>query len=649
MLDFIRNRANGPVAKFIIALIIIPFAFAGVYSYLGVTNTNAVATVNGDEITLQEFDRTYRIRRQMMGENFDRYFNTDERLQQFRQNILQQIINQRLSAQAIVDMGLRTSTTRLMQTLVNDPQFQGENGFDQTMFQISLQQMGFTSSQYIAARKGDMASNQFIDALENTTFALDYELERNQRLENQSRDFDYLTINQEFFAKQVNLDDEQGQQEIEQYYQDNKARFSTPEKVSIEYILLSKANLGPKDITEEDIQQYYQDNISSFESNERRQVAHILVQIDPDATSELKTQAEQTINDIAKRLAQGEDFAKLAKEVSQDIATAEFGGDLGWIEAGMMAPEFEAAAFELVQVNTISDVVKTDFGYHIIKLLDIESGEAKPLEELREQIVESIKANAADEVYYDLKNTLSEKAFEISDTLAEAAEATGLEVKSTMAFDAQMGIGLPAELREYPQVISTAFSDDVLYQGLNSDLLDLDESTAVVLRLKEHQVASVVPLEQVKPQIANIITNQKAREATEALGESLVAQLTSGVTAEAILEQLPEGMDTNWQSQAGLTRTGTEVNAQLRNAVFQMPKPTSESNLYQGHLLASGNFAIVSLKSVNEGELPAEMSPELVQSFKDYYLQVALYHYLKQLDESADITRNLTATEQLNY
>ena len=645
MLDFIRTRANGPVAKFIIALIIIPFAFAGVYSYLGVTDTNKVATVNGDEITLAEFDRAYRIQRQMMGENFDRFFNTDERLQQFRQNVLQQIINQRLSAQAIQEMGLRTSTKRLQEVVFNDPQFQGAEGYDQTMFQIALQQMGFTSKQYELARKGDMAGNQFFNALQNSNFALDYELERHLRLENQTRNFDYLLVDQDYFTKQVDLSGEEGQQEIQAYYEANTARFTTPEKVSIDYIFLDKTALMPETLTEEEITAYYEDNISSFETNERRRVAHILVLSEGDA----ELSAEERIKAIEQRLLAGESFEELAKTESDDEISAEIGGDLDWIEAGMMAPEFEAAAFEIEEVGGISGVVQTDFGYHIIKLLDRESGEAKPLEELREQIVDLIKNQTADDKFYELKSLLSEKSFEIADTLSEAASATGLEVLTSQPFDQQMGIGLPAELREFPQVIDIAYSEEVLYQGVNSEVIDLDNNKAIVMRLNEHQKASVMPLEEVQGQIVNILTNQKAREATEALGKELLAALESGVPRDNVLTQIPEGMETGWMTQENITRTGTEVNAQLRNRVFEMTKPQSEQPEYQGFLLGNGDYGIVQLKSVNPGELPEEQSAELSQRFVDFHSQIEIYNYLKLLDEQADITRSLSNADNLQY
>ena len=173
MLESIRNRANGPVAKFIIGLIIVPFAFAGVYSYLNVNTSNSVATVNGEDISLVEFDRSYRFQQQNWGENFDKYFNTDERLQQFRNNVLQQLINQRLSTQAIYDMNLRISDELLRKVIMQENEFKDENGnFDVARYEVGVQSRGYSPQQYQAARKSDMASSQFIQILQDTNFVL---------------------------------------------------------------------------------------------------------------------------------------------------------------------------------------------------------------------------------------------------------------------------------------------------------------------------------------------------------------------------------------------------------------------------------------------------------------------------------------------
>ena len=648
MLESIRNRSNGPVAKFIIGLIIIPFAFAGVYSYMNVNTSNAVATVNGDEISLTEFDRSYRLQQQSWGENFDLYFNTDERLQQFRLNVLQQLINQRLSSQAIGDMGLRTSDDQLRQVIVNTVEFQNEDGlFDKDRYQMLLQSSGYTTKLYQNARKNDMAANQFMSALQETNFVLKSELALNTRLENQTRDIDYLIIPQDYYLKQVDLSGEDGEQAISSYYEMNKSRFAIPEKVSIEYLYITKGSGANITIADGQIAEYYNENISSFESTERRRVAHILVTVDVDADQSAFDAAESKIKDFASRIQAGESFEEIAKQGSDDTITAESGGDLDWIEVGMMDAEFEDAAFSLQEAGSISKVVKTDFGFHLIKLLEIESGEAKPIEELKEQITSILQEQFVEDKYFDLKDSISERVFEVSDTLTEAADENGLTIRKSGFFDRQFGIGLPVELQSQPNLIDIAFSDDVLYQGVNSELIELGNGNAVVLRLLEHQEAGTTPLADVNEQIITLLTQSQARDAIELHGNEILAALEAGQSTEDVMTILPEGAPVTWQQQLALGRKGTEIDAQLRDNVFRIHAPSENSPVFKGILLSSGNFAVIKLSAVSEGTVDDTEGNEMSEQFNQFHTQAELYNYLKYLDEKASISRTIANAEQI--
>ncbi len=651
MLESIRNRSNGPIAKFIIGLIIVPFAFAGVYSYMNVNTSNAVATVNGDEISLMEFDRSYRLQQQNWGENFDKYFNTDERLQQFRLNVLQQLINQRLSSQAIGDMGLRTSDNQLRQVIINTVEFQNEEGiFDKDRYQMLLQSSGYTIQLYQNARKSDMAANQFMSALQESNFVLKSELALNTRLENQTRDINYLIIPQDYYLQQVDLSGEEGEQIISSYYEMNKNQFAIPEKVSIEYLYITKDSGSDITIADGQIAEYYEDNISNFASSERRRVAHILVAVDVDADRAAVEIAETKINGFASRIQAGESFEEIAKQGSDDTITAESGGDLDWIEAGMMDEAFEDAAFSLQDAGSVSKVVKTDFGFHLIKLLEIESGVAKPLEELKEQIISILQEQFVEDKYFNLKDSISEKVFEVSESLSEAADENGLIIRKSGFFDRQFGIGLPVELQSQPNLIDIAFSDDVLYQGVNSELIELSNGSAVVLRLLEHQEAGTKPLTDVREQIIAILTQQQARDAIELQGNEILTALEEGQSAEDVMTILPEGVPAIWKQQLALGRKGTEIDAQLRDNVFRMHAPSENSAVFKGVLLRSGNFAVIKLSAVSEGTVASSddnKGKEMSEEFNQFHTQVELYNYLKYLDEKASISRTIANADQV--
>ena len=650
MLESIRSRSNGPIAKFIIGLIIIPFAFAGVYSYFNVNTGNSVATVNGEDISLQDFDRSYRFQQQRWGENFDKYYNTDERIQQFRLSVLQQIINQRLSSQAIQDMGLRISDSRLRNILIEMAEFHDENGqFDLSRYELTLRSRGFTPQQYQNARKADMASSQFMDLMQGSNFVLKHELEQNQRLQNQTRDINYLTIPQDYYAKQVDISGEAGETAINSYYELNKSQFSIPEKVSIEYLYLAKKDPSTIVLSDGQIADYYNENISDFETDEKRHLAHILIISDEDADQQSEDAAEQKIKELQNKINNGESFELIAKENSEDTLTSESGGDLDWIEKGMMDEAFEEAAFALVDTNSVSNIVRSKFGFHLIKLLELDSGAPKPIEELKVQIADILKNQIVEDSFFDLKESVSEQTFEVPDTLAEVEKSVGIVIRKSVLFDRQFPYALPKELQNQPTVIDAAFSDDVLYQGLNSPLVELTDGNAVVLRLLEHQEKGTSTLEEVRGRIISTMTTERVREATEKAGNLILDALNEGQLPEQAIESLPAEVASTWQQQLALGREGTEVSAQIRNEVFRIPTPENGTAIYKGILLGSGDYAVITLNAVNQGVINTDESKdaELDKRFMNYHSQVEIFSYLKYLDANASISRSIANAEQI--
>jgi len=545
-------------------------------------------------------------------------------------------------------MGLRTGDDKLRQIIINTPEFHNAEGvFDQDRYKMLVRSGGYTTKQYQAARKADMASTQFINVIQNTNFVLKNELDLNIHLQNQTRDFNYLIVPQDYYLKQVDLSGEKGDADIQSYYEMNKTRFAIPEKVSVEYLHLTKNKSDTITISNGQIADYYNENISDFESTERRRVAHILVTVSDDDEQKSEAAAETKINQLAARITAGESFEDVARDGSEDDSTAESGGDLDWIEPGMMDEAFETVAFDLSLESPISTVVKTDFGFHLIKLLEVESGDAKPLEELKGQITGILQDQFVEDKFFDLKDKVSEEAFELSDSLVEIADDNKLVVKKTGLFDRQFGIGLPAELQSQPSILESAFSEDVLYQSLNSELVELSDGSAVVLRLLEHQEAGVMPLDEVKSQIVNLLKQQRVREATEQAGNEIIAALKEGKSSEEVITILPEEISANWEQQTALGRDGTEVNAQLRNDIFKIPAPAEGQLVYKGILLNSGDYAVVELKAVTEGIAKVDdeaASATRDKQFTDYYTQAEMYNYLKYLDAKATISRQISNT-----
>lgn len=645
MLEAIRNKSKGPVAKFVIGLIVIPFAFTGVYSYFNSGSANVVAVVNDSEITLRDFEQAYRNQQQSWGENFDRFFNTDERLQQFRTRVLDQLINQRLSTQALSDMGLRGSDEDIKQQILSTTQFQDENGnFDLDVYNLVLQTAGFTAEQYQAALKSDIASNQFFNGLSTTNFSLEYELLRHQMLETQTRDIEYLTIAKSAFAETFDFSTEEGQQELQNYYDTNQAGFKIPEKVSISYLLLKKSNFMDNEITEQEILDYYEDNSDRFTGTDRRKIAHILVNVAVDADQAAIDAALAKINEAKAAIDAGETFEGAVASYSEDLVSAEMGGEFGWVESGMGLDEtFEEAALTLAEVGSISEVVRSSFGFHLLKLLESESSTAQPIEDVRDEIVTALQETIADDRFYEAKEMVAERAFEYSDSLDEAAQSVNMTVKTSPMFDRQFGIGLPADLQANPEVLTVAFSDEVLLDDLNSEVIELDEDNAVVLRKASYQEEGVRAFADVSANIEQILTEQRISEKAAETASSVLAAVKAGDTLDAINATLTDtGITLNWQSQAGLSRTGTEVDSRIREEAFVM---NLDTNAVSQVGITSGDYAIVRLSAVNEPESDVTAALAHQEKFTNFYRESELSAYIKQLDANADIQRRLSNTD----
>src|SRR5690606_24630072 len=272
------------------------------------------------------------------------------------------------------------------------------------------------------------------------------------------------------------------------------------------------------EVDEAALQELYQNEIANLA--EQRQAAHILVEAGGELNDD---QAKAKIEEIAKRLEQGEDFAALAKEFSDDPGSAAEGGDLGYAGPGVYDPAFEEALYALKQKDDVSAPVRSEFGWHLIKLLGVQSPEVPTFESMRDKLERDLKAQKVEQRFVEVARELESAAYEAAD-LAQPAQELGLEVKVSEPFGREGGAGLAANR----QVLQAAFSPEVLEEGSNSSAIELDPDTVGVLRVKEHKKPERLPLEQVSASIREQLLKQRASEAAQAKGESLLAELREG-------------------------------------------------------------------------------------------------------------------------
>ncbi|MFP5339504.1 MAG: peptidylprolyl isomerase, partial [Gammaproteobacteria bacterium] len=410
------------------------------------------------------------------------------------------------------------------------------------------------------------------------------------RLEMQTRDFDTLTVPARSDA--IEVSDEQ----VSEYYEANADRFRTPERVIVEYVELKKESFFDQvEVSDEELQALYQKQIANLA--EQRRAAHILIETGAESSDD---EAKAKIDEIAARVKGGEDFAAVAKEVSQDPGSANEGGDLGFAGPGVYDPAFEEALYALKE-GEVSAPVRSEFGWHIIKLLGVQSPEVPSLESMRPELVRELKAQQVEQRFVEVSKQLEDSAFEASD-LAQPAQELGLMVQTTEPFGRDGGQGIAADR----QVVQAAFSDEVLVDGANSSVIELDPDTSIALRVKEHLQPAAIPLADVRDDIVEQLQQSLAAERAREKGEQLLADLRNG-----------EQADGQWQTIEAAGRSQEGVAPALLQQVFRMPRPAEQGKpSYAGVALSNGDYAVVRLNGVNEPE--ASLSDEEKLNFRRF-------------------------------
>ncbi|MCQ4261487.1 peptidylprolyl isomerase [Stutzerimonas stutzeri] len=578
MLQNIRDNSQGWIAKTIIGIIVVLLALTGFDAiFNAASNSQNAAKVNGEEISRYDLDQAMNMQRrqlaQQLGQDFDASL-LDDRL--LRDSALGSLIDRMLLLQGAKDADFAFSREALDQLILQTPEFQVEGAFSAARFDQVIQQMGYSRLQFRQLLEQEMLIGQLRAGISGTGFVTDQQVDNFARLEMQTRDFETLTIPAQY--ESIEVSDEQ----IEEYYEANADRFRTPEQVIVEYVELKKESFFDQvEASDEELQNLYQQQIANLD--EQRRAAHILIETSGELSDD---EAKAKIDEIAVRLKGGEDFAAVAKEVSQDPGSANEGGDLGFAGTGVYDPAFEEALYALNE-GDISSPVKSEFGWHIIKLLGVQSPEVPSFESMKPELVRELKAQQVEQRFVETSKQLEDAAFEASD-LAQPAQELGLMVQTTEAFGREGGDGITANR----QVIQAAFSDEVLVDGANSSVIELDPETSIALRVKEHLKPAAIPLADVRDNIVQQLQRSLAAETARTQGEQRLADLRDGKQS-----------DGQWQPVEAASRSQEGVAPALLQAVFRMPRPEQQDKPnYTGVALSNGDYVVVRLNGVNEPE-----------------------------------------------
>ncbi len=504
--------------------------------------------------------------------------------------------------------------------ILQTPEFQVDGKFSSERFDQVIRQLGYSRMQFRQMLAQEMLIGQLRAGVAGSGFVTDAQVLAFARLEKQTRDF--ATLNVKADPAAVKLTDD----EVKAYYDEHAKEFMTPDQVVIDYLELKKSSFFDQvAVKDEDLQAAYQKEIANL--SEQRRAAHILIEVN-DKTTE--AQAKAKIEEVQARLAKGEKFEALAKEFSQDPGSANNGGDLGYAGPGVYDPAFEKALYSLAK-DQVSDPVRTDFGYHLIKLLGVEAPEVPTLASLKDKLTRELKASQVEQRFVEATKQLEDSAFEASD-LAQPAADLKLTVHTSKPFGREGGEGVAANRA----VVTAAFSTEVIDEGANSTAIELDPETVIVLRAKEHLKPAQLPLESVAAAIRTQLTKEHASAAAKTKAEKLIADLREG---KAPLDKAVDGQ--SWKATAAATRAQEGVDPAVLQALFRMPKPAAKDKpTFSSVTLSDGSLVIVRLNGVNEAAAPTDEEKAQYRRFlASREGQQDFAAYRKQLESQADIKR----------
>ncbi|MCX2900582.1 SurA N-terminal domain-containing protein [Pseudomonas mandelii] len=622
MLQNIRDNSQGWIAKTIIGIIVVLMAFTGVEAIFQATsNSQDAAKVNGEEISQSELSQAVDMQRrqlmQQLGKDFDASL-LDEKM--LRESALKGLIDRKLLLQGAQDSKFAFSEAALDQVILQTPEFQVDGKFSAERFDQVIRQLGYSRMQFRQMLTQEMLIGQLRAGLAGSGFVTDAQVLAFARLEKQTRDF--ATLNVKADPAAVKLTDE----EVKAYYDEHAKEFMTPDQVVIDYIELKKSSFFDQvSVKDEDLQAAYQKEIANL--SEQRRAAHILIEVNDKVT---EAQAKAKIEEVQARLAKGEKFEALAKEFSQDPGSASNGGDLGYAGPGVYDPAFETALYTLTK-DQVSAPVRTDYGFHLIKLLGVEAPEVPTLASLKDKLTRELKTQQVEQHFVEATKQLEDSSFEASD-LAQPAQDLKLTVHTSKPFGREGGEGITASRA----VVTAAFSPEVLDEGANSTAIELDPETVVVLRAKEHLKPAQLPLESVNASIRSQLAKEHASAAAKTKADELIASLREG---KAPADKAIDGQ--GWKVIEAATRVQEGVDPAVLQALFRMPKPAAKDQpTYSSVTLADGSLVIVRLNGVNEAAAPTDEEKAHYRRFLASRIgQQDFAAYRKQLESAADIKR----------
>lgn len=551
------------------------FALTGTGSlFISTPDSESALVVNGDEVSEREvLQAVARERSRILNENpeMDRSLLDDQAL---RSQAMRQLISREVLIQAATQQNLGVAPSLINDLILDVEQFQTEGVFDEDRFRYAIRSQGYTSS----SKFTEMLADQFLieqlsDGIINSSFVTSSEVAILAALADQKRDFEFARLAYQPFKDAVSLSEKQ----ITNYYDENKDQYMTERKLSVEYIELNQAMLlDSQSVSVEQVQARFEQEAESADNSPSLRAAHIL----------LEDSSDVVIAEVQAKIDAGEDFAQLVKEYSQDVATVESGGDLGFTNGDTFPESFEQALAAL-EVGQVSAPVETVSGTHFVKLLEVEKKEFL-FDEQQQRITLELQQEAANTLLVEKLETLKELAFN-ADNLQEVAQDLELEAKVTEPFSENGGAGVASS----PMVVDAAYSPEVAEDGYASEVLDLGDDNYIVLRLKENFPSRQQSLDEVRDGLIDTLTNSIAQENIDAKITEITAALDGGDSMQAVSSAFSLKSEAVKQGARG----NRDIDPEVNTYVFDMLMPRGET-VTDSFNTRNGDFVAIQLTAV---------------------------------------------------
>ena len=629
-----RDGAQGLGAKIIVGIIcfvLVVFGF-GAFNFLA-ENEPRAASVNDDEITVRELEiETQRQKRNLQSRMGDEV--SPELIDNLvsQQTVLDSLINRTLLRQTAEDLALVGLAESFRKELIDNPNFQVDGVFNQSIYRSTLQNLGYSPQSFQSAMETDSQLSQLVEVYQDTAFTTGRELRDAASMLNQTRDVAYMIIDAAMFEDRVGV----SETEIADFYEMHTDQFVTEESFDLAYVEFSDHDRRNEiDISVEDVRSAYESAKAASESNDRRRASHILLEVNENRSLVV---ALEEMSNIRSRVIGGEDFSTLAKELSEDPGSGSAGGDLGVAGRGAFVSDFEDVLWSLA-TGDVSLPFQTEFGVHLVKLVEIEAVEFPSFDDEQSAMRETLLTERAGRLFEERLAAVDKLAFEETDSLQPIADTHALEIKTVEGLTRSEGVGVFASTKVRQRVLEI----DVIDNGFNSRPILIEDTHAVVVRLVDRTASKQRSLNEVREQIIAQLKQDKVDEQVLTMVRDTVVRLENEESASDVAARV----GATWVRSDDATRAVDNVPTPILQRAFELAVPGERSRSVGETQLEDGKRAIVLVTNANLGDFGATTEFERLQltdQLTDFFGQRDFEGLIQTLRSDASIETGVTVT-----